>query len=246
MKLIDRLLLLILLPIMLISLYCIFLWAPTEATMGNVQRIFYFHVPCAWVSFVAFFVVFLGSILYLISRKEIFDQMSEAAGELGVLFSSFVLITGPLWAKPVWGIWWTWDARLTSTLVLWLIYVSYLVLRSFTAHHPKKEVLSAILGIFGFVDVPIVYLSIRWWRTQHPSPVMGGGEGSGLDPIMFKTLMISFITFLILFMLLIRIRISISHVQSELKKWRLSSPRFSSRVQNTNSLSSPSALIGDP
>ncbi len=111
------------------------------------------------------------------------DALAAASAEVGVMFCTIVLITGPIWARPVWGIWWTWDARLTTTLVLWLIYVGYLVLRRFSAGG-QTQVLAAALAIFGFVDVPIVYMSIRWFRTQHPSPVMGGGENSGLDPAM--------------------------------------------------------------
>ncbi|MBI1869591.1 MAG: cytochrome c biogenesis protein CcsA [Chlamydiae bacterium] len=209
-----------LLCFMLLALWAIFLWAPIEKTMGDVQRIFYFHVPSAWVSFLSFLVVFISSLLYLITRKNIFDHTAQASAELGVLFSSFVLITGPLWAKPVWGIWWTWDARLTSTLVLWLIYISYLMLRSFIPQEQKKKTLSAVLGIVGFIDVPIVYLSIRWWRTQHPAPVIGGGEGSGIDPVMFKTLMISFAAFLLFYFLLMKLRLGILKAANELKEIR--------------------------
>ena len=151
--------------------------------MGEVQRIFYYHVPSAWTAGVCFFVNFLASVVYLWKRNLGSDALAAASAEVGVAFCTIVLITGPIWARPVWGIWWTWDARLTTTLVLWLIYVSYLVLRRFSAGG-QTQVLAAALAIFGFVDVPIVYMSIRWFRTQHPSPVMGGGENSGLDPAM--------------------------------------------------------------
>ncbi len=204
--------------VMLASLWMIFLVAPTEATMGDIQRIFYFHVASGWISFLAFFVVFVGSILFLLTRKNAFDRIALASAELGILFSTLVLITGPLWAKPVWGIWWTWDARLTSSFVLWLIYISYLMLRAFVHPEHKKQILSAVLGILGFVDVPIVYLSIRWWRTQHPSPVIGGGEGSGIDPLMFKTLMISCLAFFILYIVLIKIRISLLKAEEDIQK----------------------------
>src|SRR5271157_996980 len=157
--------------------------APTEQTMGEVQRIFYYHVPSAWTAGVCFFVNFLASLFYLWKRNLASDALAAASAEVGVMFCTVVLITGPIWARPVWGIWWTWDARLTTTLVLWLIYVSYLVLRRFAAGG-QTQVLAAALAIFGFVDVPIVYMSIRWFRTQHPSPVLGGGENSGLDPAM--------------------------------------------------------------
>jgi heme exporter protein C len=163
--------------------------APTEATMGDIQRIFYYHVPSAMLSFLFFFVSFLSSVAYLVTRQNhpsralTADALALAAAEVGVVFCTVVLITGPLWARPVWGIWWTWDARLTTTLVLWLVYVSYLLLRHFAAGS-QMQTLAAVLAIFGYVDVPIVYMSTRWWRTQHPGPVFGGGEGSGVAPSM--------------------------------------------------------------
>ncbi len=158
--------------------------------MGNIQRIFYYHVTSAWMAFLMFFVSFCASVAYLAYRRqnpfkaEAADALALATAEMGVIFCTIVLISGPLWAKPVWGIWWTWDERLTSTLMLWLIYVSYLLLRRFSAGGQVRT-LAAVLSVFGFLDVPIVYMSTRWWRTQHPSPVIGGGPGSGLDPSMW-------------------------------------------------------------
>ena len=163
--------------------------APTEASMGEVQRIFYYHVPSAMVAFLFFAISLIASIAFLALRHkslngaQIADAWAVSGAEVGVLFCTIVLITGPLWARPVWGIWWTWDARLTTTLVLWLIYVSYLLLRKFVTG-PQMQTLAAVVGIFGALDVPIVYMSNRWWRTQHPSPVMGGGPDSGLAPEM--------------------------------------------------------------
>jgi heme exporter protein C len=171
--------------------------APTEQTMGDIQRIFYYHVPSAWTSFAFFFVNFLASIWYLMKRRATSDALALASAEVGVVFCTIVLITGPLWAKPVWGIWWTWDARLTTTLVLWLIYVSYLILRRFSDSQ-QTPTLAAALAIFGFLDVPIVYMSIRWWRTQHPQPVIGGGAGSGIDPSMKFALYTNFLAFMAL------------------------------------------------
>lgn len=160
---------------------------PREAVM---QRVFYYHVPFAWISFFAFFMVFVFSILYLATRKRWMDALAVSNAEVGVLFCTLVLITGPLWAKPVWGIYWTWDARLTTTFILWLIYLGYLLLRSFVPDFHRRATLAAAVGIFGFLDVPLVFFSIRWWRTQHPAPVIMGGEGSGLDPVMRTTLFI--------------------------------------------------------
>jgi len=163
--------------------------APDEATMHEIQRVFYYHVPSAMLAFLFFVVSLAGSIGFLAFRRsfpnraQISDAWALAAAEVGVIYCTVVLITGPLWGRRAWGIWWTWDARLTTTLVLWLIYVSYLLLRRFAAG-PQMQTLAAVLGIFGALDVPIVYMSNRWWRTQHPAPVFGGSEGSGMDPSM--------------------------------------------------------------
>jgi heme exporter protein C len=164
--------------------------APLDAMQGEVSRIFYYHVPHAMLCFLFFTVSLLGSIGYLSFRRSHADwaQISDAwaltGAEVGVVYCTIVLLTGPLWGRRAWGIWWTWDARLTTTLVLWLIYVSYLLLRRFAAG-PQVQTLAAVLGIFGALDVPIVYMSNRWWRTQHPAPVFGGGPDSGIkDPTM--------------------------------------------------------------
>ena len=165
--------------------YYAFQVAPTERTMGTIQRIFYLHLPAAFLSFLAFFVVFVGSVAYLTTRRIGWDWAAASAAEVGVVFCAAVLITGPLWAKPVWGIWWTWDARLTTTLILFLIYVAYLMLRLYVTDSERRARLAAVVGILGLVDVPLVYMANRWWRTQHPEPVIAGGEGSGLDPQMW-------------------------------------------------------------
>jgi heme exporter protein C len=163
--------------------------APLDAMQGEIFRIIFYHVPSAAVAFLFFAISLSGSIGYLAYRRnrpdwaQASDAWALAGAEVGVVFCTVVLITGPLWGRRAWGIWWTWDARLTTTLVLWLIYVSYLLLRRFAAG-PQMQTLAAVLGIFGALDVPIVYMSNRWWRTQHPAPVFGGGEGSGMDPIM--------------------------------------------------------------
>jgi heme exporter protein C len=198
-----------------VALYMIFLYAPEESTMGEVQRIFYIHVPSAWTAFAAYFLLFVGSVGYLWKRSRFADDLAQASGEVGFVFCTCVLVTGPLWAKPVWGIWWTWDARLTSTFVLWLLFIAYLMLRSYVLNPGRTEVLAAVVGIVGFVDVPIVYMSIRWWRTQHPQPVIGGGEGSGLDPAMRLALLVSFGAFLCLFSYLLRQRLWLADARRE-------------------------------
>jgi len=164
--------------------------APTEATMGDVQRIFYYHVPHGMLSYLFFSINFVASLLVLAwrrsnpARAQVADAWALAGAEVGVVFCSVVLVTGPIWGRPVWGIWWTWDARLTTTLVLWLIYVSYLLVRRFAAGS-QTPALAAVLSVFGALDMPINYLANRLWRTQHPSPVFGGGPDSGIkDPDM--------------------------------------------------------------
>jgi heme exporter protein C len=204
----------------LVALYMIFLYAPQEATMGEVQRIFYIHVPSAWTAFLAYFIVFLGSVRYLWKRSQPADDLAHAAGEVGFVFCTCVLVTGPLWAKPVWGIWWTWDARLTSTFVLWLLFIAYLMLRSYVFNPGRAAALGAVVGILGFVDVPIVYMSIRWWRTQHPQPVIAGGEGSGIDPQMKLALLVSWGAYLCLFSYLVRLRLGLANARRELTMLR--------------------------
>jgi heme exporter protein C len=177
------------------ALYAAFVIAPTEQTMGNVQRIFYYHVPSAWVAFELFLINFVASVIYLIRRSAKADMVALVTAEVGVVFCTVVLITGPIWARPVWGIWWTWDLRLTLTLVLWLIYVSYLVLRRFSTSS-QTPLLAAVLAVFGALDVPLVYFSIWFFRTQHPAPVIGGG--GSLDPRMGWVLLYNWIAFMCL------------------------------------------------
>jgi heme exporter protein C len=179
----KNLLIAVTLALLVFGFYQAIFVAPEEATMGNIQRIFYYHVPSAWTAMLLFFANFLASIAYLIRRSPRSDAWALAFAEAGVVYCTIVLVTGPLWAKPVWGIWWTWDARLTTTLVMWLIYVAYLMLRRFSEGQ-QTATIAAALAVFGFLDVPIVYMSIRWWRTQHPQPVIGGGANTGIAPEM--------------------------------------------------------------
>src|ERR1700693_3067251 len=174
------------------ALYEALVVAPTEQTMGDVQRIFYYHVPSAWTAFILFFINFGASVYYLIKRKTAADIVALVSAEVGVVFCTVVLITGPIWARPVWGIWWTWDMRLTSTLVLWLIYVSYLFLRRFSSSG-QTPTLAAALAVLGALCVPFVYFSIWFFRTQHPQPVIGGG--GSIDPRMLHVLLINWLAF---------------------------------------------------
>jgi heme exporter protein C len=163
--------------------------APTEATMGNVQRIFYYHVPTSMLSLLFPYVNFAASLCYLYWRRRdplkalTADAWAISSAEVTVVYASICLWTGMLWGRAAWGIWWTWDARLTSMLLLWLLYVSYLMLRKLSSTG-QTHTLAAVLSVFAAIDVPIVYMSIQWWRTQHPAPVFGGGPDSGIDPSM--------------------------------------------------------------
>ena len=190
--------------------------------MGDVQRVFYFHVPMAIMSFLAFFVVFLASVGYLVRRGRRWDSVAHASAEVGVLFVSLALITGIIWGRPVWNTWWTWEPRLTTTLILWLIYVSYLMIRSYAPSQDKAARYSAVVGIIGFVDVPIVYYSVVWWRSIHPSPVVGPfAESGALEPIMLMTLLFSLVTFMVLFALLVWERGALRDSEDKLGEMRL-------------------------
>jgi heme exporter protein C len=163
--------------------------APKEATMGNLYRVFFYHFPHTILSFVFPYLNCVAAFLYLFWRGRdprralAADAFALASAEITVLYASVGLATGMLWGRAAWGIWWTWDARLTTYLLLWLLYVSYLLLRRLTTGN-QKAVLSAVLAIFAAIDIPICFMSIRWWRTQHPAPVFGGGADSGIDPHM--------------------------------------------------------------
>ena len=175
------------------ALYEALIGAPTEQTMGNVQRIFYYHVSSAWTAFILFAINFVASIVYLVKRNEKADVIALVGAEVGVVFCTVVLVTGPLWARPVWGIWWApGDVRLTSTLVLWLIYVSYLILRKFSSSGQTPKI-AAVLAVFGALDVPLVYFSIWFFRTQHPQPVIG--DGGSIDPRMMHVLLLNWLAF---------------------------------------------------
>jgi heme exporter protein C len=195
--------------------YGAFYIAPEERTMGFIQKIFYLHAPAAWAGMDVFFVCFVANILYVWKREKKYDWLGVATAEVGLAFTTIVLITGPIWAHPVWGIWWTWDARLTSTFVLWLLYVSYLLLRMLVEEPERRAMLSAVFGILAFLDVPLVYGSIRWWRTQHPQPVILGEPGSGLEPTMAKVFFFSVLAMHVLALFLIVERYVLEKMRAE-------------------------------
>lgn len=188
-----------------------FFYAPTESLQGEIQRIFYIHVPNAWMMFLAFIVVGAASVMVLAKRRdwERWDRIAVAAAEVGIVHSVIMLITGPIWAHKVWGVWWVWDARLTSSLVLFLIYVGYLLFRNLSVPGERRARLAAVIGIVGVVDIPVVHFAVVWWRTQHPDPVVLSPSGPQLPGEMLTTLTLSFVAFAILFASLLALRMRI-------------------------------------
>ena len=206
---------------MLIDIWLIFMVAPTDSVLGHVQRVFYFHVPIAIMSFLAFFAVFIASLGYLIKRTPQWDAIAHASAEVGVVFVTLALLTGIIWARPIWNTWWTWEPRLTTTMILWLIYVAYLMVRSYAPSQSKGAIYGAVVGILGFVDVPIVYYSVVWWRSIHPSPVVGPfAQADALDSTMAWILLYSFITFVFFFAYMVMERIELRNTEEALGRIR--------------------------
>jgi heme exporter protein C len=195
-------------PAMLVALYLIFMVVPTERDQGIVQRIFYFHVPSAWTAFLGFFVVCGASLAFLWRGDEDWDRTAKASAEVGMVFCSLVLLTGPIWAKPIWGTWWTWDPRLTMTVILWMIYASYLLLRSYGAQEEQTSRYAAVLGIVGAIDIPLIVVSVRLWRGIHPAVMMSRDPQGGLrDPMMGVTLMTAGAAFALTYVWLLLVRV---------------------------------------
>jgi heme exporter protein C len=184
----------------------VFFWVPTERTMGIVQRIFYIHVPAAWVAFLAFGIVALCSAVYLWLGDERLDWAAVSAAEGGMIFTTIVLLTGPLWAKVAWGTWWTWEWRLILTMLLWFIYLGYFMVRSASENLEKGRRLSAVVGIVGAVTLPINHMSVRWWRGMHPEPVIANPEGPTAEPEMVATLVTGFLAFTLVFVAVMAFR----------------------------------------
>src|SRR6266480_437919 len=182
---------------MMISIFMIFLYVPTDAIEGIPQRIFYFHVPIAWIGMLAFGVLAVASIGYLWKKDERWDWLARASAEVGTIFITLALITGSIWGRTTWGTWWTWDARLTTTLILWFIYIGYMMLRSYMGRTPASARSGAVLAIIGVIDIPIIYESVNWWRTLHPQAEVG--TPGALPPEVVLTLMISLVTFTLLY-----------------------------------------------
>ena len=186
---------------MMTSIFMIFLYVPTDAIEGIPQRIFYFHVPIAWIGMLAFGVLAVASIGYLWKKDERWDWLARASAEVGTIFITLALITGSIWGRTTWGTWWTWDARLTTTLILWFIYIGYMMLRSYMGRTPASARSGAVRAIIGVIDIPIIYESVNWWRTLHPQAEVG--TPGALPPEVVLTLTISLVTFTLLYSFLI-------------------------------------------
>lgn len=209
------------------ALFLIFFVArEADDTMGGqLQRIFYFHVPAAWAGYLGFAIVFLGSIAYLRTGVRRWDLLAHSAAEIGVVFTTLVLITGPIWARPVWGTWWQWDARLTSALVMWLTYVGYLLLRGLSSDPSRTGRLAAVVGVLGFINVPIVHFSVQWWRTLHPQGPTPAAldQGSGLGSPELLAFFVSLTAFTLLFAWLMATRISLGRLSDRVDQLELAS-----------------------
>jgi heme exporter protein C len=195
-------------------------YAPTERVQGNAQRIFYFHVPLAWTAYLAFFVVLVGSIGYLWKRSSRLDTLALSSAEVGLVLTTLVLVTGSLWGKTVWGTWWSWDPRLTATLVLWFVYLGYGMVRQFAMGEERARRIAAVLGIVGFVDVPIVHQSVVWWRSLHPDPVVLNASGPQLPGAMLATLLVNLAAFTLLYIYMLVERIRVARLEDALAEKR--------------------------
>jgi len=210
----DRILPPAVIAIMLAAVYLVFVRVPTDAFQGPVQRIFYVHMAMWLSTFTAFGIVGVASLLYLVKRTPHWDHLGRAAAELGLLFCTLGLATGSIWAKPIWNTWWTWDPRLTLTLILWMIYAAYLLLRSLANEPQQGATLAAILGVSGVVDLYLINRAVYWWRSIHPAVIVDRQGGTGLaDPLMRATLIVTMLAFFLVFLWLLRLRLRAARLQ---------------------------------
>ena len=192
-----------------VGVFMAFIYAPTERTQGHAQRIFYVHVPMAWLAYLAMAVVLIGSVGYLWKRSARMDRLARSSAELGFLFTTLVLVTGSLWGRPIWNAWWQWEARLTTTLILWFIYLGYFMLRAYAGDRERGARYAAVLGVIGSIDVPIIHQSVEWWRSLHPEPIVLNTSGPNLPDSMLVSLLVCFAGFTLLYayLLLVKYRI---------------------------------------
>jgi len=198
-----------------VALFLVFLVAPREAVMGNIQRVFYFHVPSAWVGYLALFVSFVASLLFLFRRERRWDRIAYSSVEIGLVYITQGIITGSIWAKATWGVWWTWEPRLTTSAVLWAIYASYLTLRRAMEDPSRRARVAAVYSVLGFVAVPINFMAIRWWRTVHP--LVFDSEGSHLTPTMLAVLIFCVVTFTIVYFALLAFRLRLQRLSDQIQ-----------------------------
>ncbi len=203
---------------MAVALSVVFLVVPREAVMGDIQRIFYFHVSSAWVGYLALCVAFAGSLLFLLRREFRWDRLALCSVEIGLVFMTGAIITGSIWAKATWGVWWTWEPRLTTSTILWVIYASYLTLRRAVEDRGRRARVAAVYSVLGFVSVPINFMAIRWWRTVHPLVFDSGG--SNLSPAMLATLIFSVVTFTLLYSTLLSFRLGLERMSDKVRQLR--------------------------
>jgi heme exporter protein C len=199
-----------------VAVYGIFFVARPILGEGDAGRILYFHVPMAWVAFLAFFVVFGASIAYLRTHNERWDHLGRASAEVGLVFTTLVLITGAIWGYPIWGTWWSWDPKLTTTLILWFMYLAYVMVRSY-AEEPRGPRYAAVVGIVAFFDVPVVYLSSYWWRTLHPPAAIGPLAQQQPSSSIVWLLLVSLLAFTVFYAFLVRVRTEIEDTEAALK-----------------------------
>ena len=202
---------------MFAALAVVFLVAPREAVMGDIQRIFYFHVASSWTGYLALLVTSVASVAYLRSRRQRWDSIASSSAEIGWVFITGGILTGTIWAKASWGVWWTWDPRLTTSTVLWLIYASYLVLRQSMEDRSMRARVSAAYGILAFVAVPLNFMAIRWWRAAHPLVLTS--SGSGLEPSMLRVLIFSVFCFTLFYSVLLSLRLRLEELGERLAQW---------------------------
>jgi heme exporter protein C len=202
--------------------------APPDAVQGNVQRLMYVHVPAAWLAYLSFTVVFGSSIAYLRTRRIRWDRVAAASAEIGVLFTALAIVLGSLWGKPVWGTWWTWDPRLTTTAVLLLIYVGYLAIRTVPDDPSRRARWAAVVGIVGFADVPIVHLSVVWWRSLHQGPTVFRLGGPEIHGSMLAALLIGVAAFTLVYAYLLTLRLRVGRLEDRAATEALS-PRLQPR-----------------
>ena len=212
-------------PVFIVAgLYFALIKAPPDALQGDAQRIMYLHIPSILTAYLSFFIVFVGSCLYLWKREPRDDVLAHSAAEIGTLFTALTIVEGSIWGKPTWGVWWTWDARLTLTAILLLIFIGYLMLRVLIEDENRAAVSSAVVGIIGFLDIPLIHMSVYWWRTLHQPPSIlrpDKAPWENVHPAMLTALAVNFVAFLLLYFYLLSLRIQVGETREKIRRLKL-------------------------